>query len=148
MFTFDVTEDLGNGIHRHCIADHRIVIYSTHATTRASVDTWANAVLSDASNWPEDRPYLIAHNFQKIAITPYSRQKAQDVCRSYDRDLKGRFALIINRGPIGFTFKIYTQRVLSEMVPDGLEPGYFHHLGPAIDWLKERLTDAEHTHSP
>lgn len=142
MYTFDVTEDLGHGIVRHRIADDRIVIYSTHATTRASVDTWADAVLTDASQWPKDRPYLIAHNFQKIAITPYSRQKAQVVCRSYDRNLTGRFALVLNQGPIGFTFRIYTQRVLGRMVPDGLEPGYFHNLGTAIDWLKERLPDA------
>ncbi|MCI0710482.1 MAG: hypothetical protein L0154_10010 [Chloroflexi bacterium] len=145
MYMFDVTEDLGHGIMRHRIADNRIVIYSTHATTRASVDTWTRAVLDDAANWQGGSPYLIAHNFQKIAITPYSRQKAQEVCRSYDRNLTGRFALVLNRGPVGFTFQIYTQRVLAGMVPRGLEPGFFYNLDAAIRWLKERLPDETHT---
>jgi hypothetical protein len=141
MDTFDVSEDLGHGIHRHRLADNRIVIYSTHDTTRASVETWAKAVLDDAGTWRPNSPYLIAHNFQKIAITPYSRQKAQEVCRAYDRNLTGKFALVLNRGPIGFTFQIYTKRVLGPLVPDNLEPGYFYNLDAAIDWLKEHLPD-------
>lgn len=135
MLRSPVEEDLGHGISRRWLDDGKIAIYTTYDTGRASVDTWAGHVIADARNWDPDLPYLIVHDFKKISITPYSRRKAEEVCRAYSRDLRGRFGLVVQPGPIGLTFRLFTQRTLKRLVPPGLQEGYFGNLEDALDWL-------------
>lgn len=131
-------EDLGHGITRRWLFDKKIVMYTTDATTRASVDTWATALEYDMRNWPANQVYGVIHDFRKIMITPYSRRRAEEVCKLYPAHFTGRYALVLEPSVMGLGFKLFTMRRLSRLMPQ-LEGGFFFKFEEALAWMEELI---------
>lgn len=133
-------EVLENDLTHKWLCGGRIVAYIPATTTKATVDTWAATIEHDMANWPADQPYLALHDFSQIGLTPYNRQRGEEVLRQVPDHIKGRHAFVISRGILGVGLKFFGMNRFKRLCP-GLEPAFFFNVADAIAWLQEGLSE-------
>jgi hypothetical protein len=133
-------EELPHGVTRTWLHGRCMVIYTPPDTTRAHVDTWATAVIEDVTHWPTDRPFLALHDFTRLGVTPYNREKGIAVLKAVPDELGGRHAFLLQRGALGQAMKFFGARSFRKHCPQ-LEPAFFFDYDAALEWLREGLLD-------
>ena len=134
----DNIEDLGNNFTRKWLYDGRVVVYEARSVSRPAIDTWAQAVLADTLNWPEDRPILAIHDFVSVGLTPYGRRIAEEIAGQIPKHIQGRYAVIISPGVFGNAIRLFGKGRINQILPQ-LESDFFFYQEPALHWLEELL---------
>lgn len=128
---------LPNDVRLDWYGDRQIVIYVVEkASTRATVDTFADAIIETANNWPiHEKPYLSAGEFPaNMALTPYARHRMNDTFND-DPNLHGRFALIQPNSPLGMALRLYFNYEYRRSANRAIEGRAFSTREEAIAWL-------------
>jgi hypothetical protein len=135
-------EALGHSITRQWYWQHQAVVYGYRSTERVAVDTWAEAVLADMRAWPAEKPFLALHDLRGVGMTPYSAYRSEMVGRALRKELHGRYAGLIDSGPVGSTIRFFAVSRLRRIMPQ-LESGFFFDFDEAMAWLQEKATPLE-----
>lgn len=132
------TADIGFGIIREWYFDRRILYVGMPGATREVNDLTADELIREVRRWPAERPVLLAIEVSKNnVVTPHGRKRFSEIPLAIAPAATGRFTIIIPRGILGDTVRLFVQREIAQIVPPGLEGKAFATKAEALSWLAE-----------
>ncbi|MCC7449677.1 MAG: hypothetical protein IT324_19820 [Anaerolineae bacterium] len=125
-------EQLSPTLSREWIADGHIVVYTLQDGTRTTIDRWVKAFTADIAAWPEDRPFLVIHDFsaRQVTTTPYGREGG-DKLVNVRPEVKGRVAVLLPKTIAAHLIRLF----LDQHTKGGRERRIFTSREDAIKWL-------------
>ena len=111
MIQTDSIEELGLGVTREWVNDHRIVVFTIADVSRAAVDAWMDAVTQTMNTWTADTIYIV-HDYtpsKTSMLTPYMRARIQELYE-FGRDLRGHLAVVLPRTFITILMKAFLNK--------------------------------------
>lgn len=120
------------------LQEGRIAVFRAKDCFPETIDAWYQTSLDIIKNWPETKPYLVLTNLTELGLTPYARQRTEELAVLMPQYLSGRVAVIISRGVLGYGLRIFGTTRLKALVPN-LTFEFFFEEAKALEWLEEAL---------
>ena len=127
-----------DGVTLEWLHDGRIAMFHAENTSSETIDAWYHMSVELVQNWPQAKPYLVLSNFSNLGLTPYSRQRSEELAAAIPDSLNGRVAVVISRGILGYGLRMFGTTPLKALVPN-LEFEFFFEETKALAWLEEAL---------
>lgn len=134
----EIGEVNSNGAKLEWLCDDRIAAFCLENTSPAVVDAWYETSREVIQNWPETRPYLILERFTNLGLTPYNRQRAEELATIIPDHMNGRVAVVISRGVLGYGIRMFGANRLKALIPN-ITFEFFFEEAKALEWLEEAL---------
>ncbi len=134
----EIGEINSNGAKLEWLYDGRIAAFCLENTSPTAIDTWYEASREVIQNWPETKPYLILERFTNLGLTPYNRQRAEELATLIPDHMDGRVAVVISRGVLGYGIRMFGANRLKALIPN-ITFEFFFEEAKALEWLEEAL---------
>lgn len=134
----NTTEQITPHLIRYWLFDKRVVVYQPNGASRETVDAWHDLVVETADQWPTDRPYLEIHDMSNSTVTPYARQRAQELVEHLNHR-RGRTAIILPSSQVGRQMMSLLINITFRRWNRTMERQVFTSLQRATAWVKEML---------
>lgn len=134
----EIGEVNSNGVKLEWLCDGRIAAFYLENTSPEAVDAWYEASREVIQNWPETKPYLILERFTDLGLTPYNRQRAEELATLIPDHMDGRVAVVISRGVLGYGIRMFGANRLKALIPN-ITFEFFFEETKALEWLEELL---------
>lgn len=131
-------EGLNNGIKFEWLQEGRIAAFYLTNTAPETIDTWYRTSTDIIQQWPETKPYLVFTDMTNLGLTPYARQRTEELAATIPKYLSGRVAVLISRGVLGYGLRMFGSTRLKALVPN-LSFEFFFEEAKALEWLEESL---------
>jgi hypothetical protein len=135
--TSDQVEQFDKGIRRRWLTPRIVVIETEGDMSMAAIDSWAQISIETYNNYPAQYPSIFAlhdlsHPNQRI--TPYSRQKAQDVYKYINMQRPIYVALVLQNSLLSQLASILS-RIWDRPYPN-MHQKIFTTRAAAVEWLQ------------
>lgn len=110
-----------------------IVVVSLKTVNRASIDLCQQVLHYLLSQWPQDKPLHALYDFPEVGLTPYLRQKMNELRDSKPPTLKCKLAVIIPNNSLGYIMYLYWH-AYPQGNPD-IQVQMFDNKATALEWL-------------
>ncbi len=127
-----------DGVTLEWLYDGQVAAFQVESTDPTVVDTWYEMSLEVLQSWPETKPYLVLERFTNLGMTPYNRQRAEEIASFIPKYLFGRVAVVISRGVLGYGIRMFGANRLKALIPN-LTIEFFFEEDKALEWLKKAL---------
>lgn len=127
-----------DGVTLEWLYDGQVAAFQVESTDPTVVDTWYEMSLEVLQSWPETKPYLVLERFTNLGMTPYNRQRAEEIASFIPQYLFGRVAVVISRGVLGYGIRMFGANRLKALIPN-LTIEFFFEEDKALEWLKKAL---------
>ena len=118
--------------------DKRVIIARLVSNEPHEIDFFAGIWLEIINGWEAGKPYLVMIDSRRIpstGLTPYFRQKIQELVEATHDGLVGRSATIHNKAPILLLTRLVIEAFVNRRLGDHLPTKLFFDEEDAIEWL-------------
>ncbi len=136
-----ITQELDNNVTRIQYPKLGIIELRVGNSQRVSIDAWYNEVVEIVTTWPDDKPYRVLHNAEKIFFSQYFRKQAEAISAKTveirGTDYPINIAILMADNPTSQLIRLFMKRFL-EKTYDAWQVKLFTKHDEALEWLSKQ----------